>query len=92
VSVASFFVSLIAELDAAQPDWRESHVLLLDNCASHKTNLVLSVLDAGGFSVIFSAPASYLAMPVEGIFALIKEREYETFTTPILESVYEKKI
>ena len=75
MSVGSFFVDLISALDASSPDWRATHVLVLDNCASHKTSLVLSVLKAGGFTVIFSAPASYSALPVEGIFGLIKKRE-----------------
>ena len=53
---------------------------------------MLSVLKAGGFTVIFSAPASYLALPVEGIFGLIKGREYDTISTPQLLSVHEKNI
>ena len=92
VSVASFFVQLAAELDSSIPQWRETYVLVHDNCASHKTDLMLSVLKAGGFSVIFSAPASYLSLLVEGIFGLIKGREYDTISTPQLLSVHEKNI
>ena len=53
VSVASFFISLAKELDDEDRDLRDKHLLLLDNCAAHKTPLVRKLLAAAGFSVIF---------------------------------------
>ncbi len=36
-SVAAFIYDLAAELDIAKEEWRSNHVLLMDNCPSHKT-------------------------------------------------------
>ncbi len=81
-SVSSFFIALARELDCSTPGWRSTHVLVLDNCTSHKTPLVRAVLLAEGFTVLFGAPASYLAMPVERVFALMKKRHYDADPTP----------
>ncbi len=45
-----------------------------------------------GFKVIFSAAASYLALPVERIFSLIKKQDLEQDTTPNLPEVRERRI
>ncbi len=84
VSVASYFIALSNELDNVVPNWRESHILLLDNCTSHKTQMMRKVYANGGFKVIFSAPASYLAIPVERIFGLIKKQDLDDVKTPNL--------
>ncbi len=89
-TVASFLHSLCKELDNDFPDWKRTHVLMLDNCTSHKTKLVKNVMEAAGFTVIFTAPASYLVAPVEGIFALIKSLNLDQITTPSLPIVKEK--
>jgi hypothetical protein len=39
VSVSAFFVLLARDLVKLHPDWRKTHVLLLENCSSHKTEL-----------------------------------------------------
>jgi hypothetical protein len=62
-------------LDCDFPDWRDTHFLLLDNCPNHKTKIMRKVLARVDFKVMFSAPASYLAHPVERIFAFITSRE-----------------
>jgi hypothetical protein len=53
---------------------------------------VRNVLRAAGFSVIFSAPASYLALPVERVFSLIKKEDLEDNRTPNLPIVKDKGI
>ncbi len=37
VVVANFMVELSKQLDSESSDWRKTHVLVLDNCALHKT-------------------------------------------------------
>ena len=65
----------------------------MDNCAAHKTSLVRQVLATAGFQVIFSAPASYLALPVERVvFSLIKKEDMDITATPNLPEVKERKI
>lgn len=71
-SVSAFFFALANELNRLDPNWQESHVLVLDNCSSHKTSVTRQVLHHLGFRVLFSAPASYLVMPVEKYFAKMK--------------------
>lgn len=73
MSVAAFLTQLSSELDQHEKGWRETHVLVLDNCSSHKTQLVRDVLQRAGFPTLFTAPASYLACPVEEIFSLMKK-------------------
>lgn len=43
VSVAAFIIAMEQELSRIRPSWRETHVVLLDNCASHKTQLMREV-------------------------------------------------
>jgi hypothetical protein len=73
LSVSSYFISLAEELDRDYPNWREDHLLLLDNCTSHTTELVMKVMGAAGYNVMFSSPASYLVLPIESILALLKK-------------------
>ena len=40
VTVASFFISLSQQLDEEDENWRRKHILLMDNCTSHKTAMV----------------------------------------------------
>lgn len=92
VSVSSFFVSLSNELDNDYPKCKENNLLLMDNCPSQKTKLVRDVLASGGFRVMFSAPASYLALPVESIFGLIKKCDLDEVRTSTLPSVRDRRI
>lgn len=81
-SVAAYFISLALSLDQSSPGWRSTQVLLLDNCASHETALVRSVMRSVGFTVMFGAPASYSLMPVERVFALMKSPDFDAEPDP----------
>lgn len=70
--MANYFVLLEKELSAADKNWRDRMVLVLDNCSSHKTALARLVLARLGFPVLFSAPASYRVLPVELLFGAVK--------------------
>lgn len=91
-TVASFFVSLADQLSLIDNDWRQKIVVVLDNCASHKTKLVRQILWKLRFPVLYTAPASYLCLPVELLFAAIKSHDYSEIETPILPIVQIKKI
>lgn len=91
-SVSSFLILLSRELDKDDESWRSSHVLVLDNCACHKTQLVRDVLKKAGFPTLFTAPASYLAYPVEQIFSLIKKIKLDDATTPIVPDARSRNI
>ena len=43
-TVATFLIQLEAKLSRFRPNWRDTHVLLLDNCSSHKTPLVRNLI------------------------------------------------
>lgn len=72
-TVACFLEDVVAALDKGKPDWRKDHVLLLDNCAAHKTRLVKQLIASLRVPTLYSAPASFLAVPVEGVFAAMKQ-------------------
>jgi hypothetical protein len=63
---------------------RENSILLLDNCPSHKTALFRRIIHVLKVPVIFSAAASYFAIPVEKVFASLKIRDYTNISTPMI--------
>ena len=65
-------------LDRISPGWRNDYVLQLDNCASHKTMIVRTVIANLRIPTIFSVPASFIAAPVERVFTAIKMKDYQT--------------
>lgn len=67
-------------------------MLLLDNCASHKTKKTIETLARLQFPVIFTAPASFLAVPIEGIFGPIKLVDFTKIPNPELSVIPSKKI
>lgn len=91
-SVASFLILLSRELDKDDESWRSNYVLVLDNCACHKTQLVRDVLKKAGFPTLFTAPASYLACSVEQIFSLIKKIKLDHGSTPIVPDAQSRNI
>jgi hypothetical protein len=45
--VASFMRELSFELDKDYENWRSNHILVLDNCSSHKTLKMREILGSG---------------------------------------------
>lgn len=76
-TVSNFIIEMTTELDRILPEWRNSHVLLLDNCPSHKTPIVRKIIAGLRVPVLFSAPASYKSIPVELFFAALKGQDFE---------------
>jgi transposase len=75
---------MIAKLDCARPNWRKKYILLLDNCPAHTSQASVSVMKHLRIPVFFSAPASYIAIPVEGVFAALKAKELDLLPVPNL--------
>jgi hypothetical protein len=46
----------------------------------------------GGFSTLYTAPASYLVCPVEEVFSLIKKLNTDNISTPNLEEANKRNI
>jgi hypothetical protein len=86
ISVQSFFIELATQLDKTRPGWRDKHILLLDNCSSHKTQQSRAIIQGLGFNTMFSAPASFRCMPVEYIFGTLKKTDLSKVTTPLIET------
>jgi hypothetical protein len=61
-------LTLIKHLDATRPGWRHNHILIHDNCPSFASHDVQAVLSHFNVPCLFTAPASFKALPVEGIF------------------------
>ena len=81
VTVASFFLDLVETLDKQDPDWRGQTMIVLDNCSSHKTRLVRAVFEKLRVPTMYSAPASYAALPIELLFGAIKTAKLPALST-----------
>jgi transposase len=67
-----FLLSLFTALDISKPQWRKTCVFLLDNASVHKTSFLRKLLRDEGIEVVFTAPASFLVVPVEEVFKHMK--------------------
>jgi transposase len=67
---------MCAALDAHDPEWRQKSVVVLDNCPSHTSRNVKKVIKHLSIPALFTAPASFVCLPVEGFFAAIKGKEH----------------
>ncbi len=78
----SFLIDLEKILSRSIPDWRATHFLLLDNFSSHKTTKTKRLLQRLRVPTVFTAPASFQAVPVEGLFAFIKAHDFLKMEDP----------
>ena len=78
VSVQSFLAALAAHFDLHKSEWS----LLLDNCPSHKTQDTLKLLESLRIPTVFSAPASYIAIPVGQLFGQLKSLDLKSKPDP----------
>ena len=63
---------LFHHMDVTEPDWKEKHVIILDNAPAHTPDAVKDVIQAAGVKVMYTAPASFSALPVEHLFGRLK--------------------
>ena len=67
-----FLIKLVKALDQVYGRYWRDGVLLLDNASFHKHDLILTLMAILRMRVLFTAPASYKAIPVERYFAVLK--------------------
>ena len=91
----AFMLEMISMLDVEVKDWRERYIVVLDNCPAHASEISMRVLTFLRVPLMFTAPASYAALPVEGIFAGLKALDLEQIEDPsddILKELNMKKV
>ena len=67
-----FMRHLIAKLDVETPGWQENSVILLDNAPYHVSADARVYLRKLQVPVMFTAPYSYSASPIEMLFSMLK--------------------
>ena len=67
-TMASVINSLVKVLDVQIPNWRNTHVIVHDNCPSFVTAECKSLLNYLNVPYMLTAPASFQALVVEGCF------------------------
>ncbi len=67
---------LVNTLDIERPTWRNNHILMHDNCPGFVAEDSKKVLSHLNVPCILTSPASFLALPVEGIFAALKAKNF----------------
>ena len=73
---------IVDHLDKLKLDWRFSHVLMMDNMSSHKTQQTISILQYLQVPICYTAPASFKALPIEGVFAALKGVDFRQREIP----------
>lgn len=73
---------LISVLDDHIVGWREQYIVVIDNCPAHTSAVSLMALAHLGVPLMFTAPASYKALPVEAIFGLLKATDLNGISDP----------
>ena len=82
-SIIKMFLSqLSSRLDVERPSWRDDSVLLLDGASYHICPEVREHMKVLGIPVIFTAPYSYAACPVELFFAYFKNQDINPLMLP----------
>ena len=78
----AFMSKLVALLDSRIANWRKQYVIVIDNCPAHASAVTAKMLSHMEVPVMFSAPASYAALPVEGVFKIVKARDLDAMPDP----------
>ena len=81
--IITFLHHLQHKLDQETPGWKETSYILWDNAPYHTSDETRAAAMAMGLNLIFSAPYSYSAAPIETLFSNLKlgELNPERLTT-----------
>jgi hypothetical protein len=74
-----FLEDLADRLDQENRKWRENTVFLMDNARLHLTQVVKEVIFKKRIPIFTSAPASFHCLPVEMVFAKVKQKFNHTY-------------
>jgi hypothetical protein len=61
---------------------RETHVVILDNMSSHKTQQTRMLFETLSVPFILTALASLIAVPVESVFKYMKQQDFRESSLP----------
>ena len=67
-----FMRHLVAKLDSETPGWQENSIILLDNAPYHVGTEARSYLRKMQIPIMYTAPYSYSASPIEMLFSILK--------------------
>ena len=67
-----FFSELSLLKDNIDPTWREKTVIIIDNAAYHRSKMTMEAIESLRIPVLFSAPYSAVALPLELFFGAVK--------------------
>ena len=67
-----FMRHLVAKLDQETPGWQENSVILLDNAPYHVSADARTYLRKMQVPIMYTAPYSYSASPIESLFSILK--------------------
>ena len=70
--MATFLHHLKLALDSESPGWLETTYILWDNAPYHASDETRAAVQALGLNLIYSAPYSYSAAPIEMLFSGLK--------------------
>jgi transposase len=73
----SFIEKFTEHMDNHRPDWRINHIIMIDNASYHKTKLVQDTFLRLAIPMMFTAPYSFDASPIELVFAQIKQGDWK---------------
>jgi transposase len=63
---------MFAQIERQDPDWRSKYILMLDNASYHKSAMIIDYFKNASVPVLFTAPYSTVAVPVEFFFGGLK--------------------
>ena len=78
-----YFHHLAAKLDALNPDWRRTSLILLDNAPYHQSAQTLKVFKNLKLPIMFLGPNSYSTAPCELVFAQLKATDLNPEHLPL---------
>ena len=70
-----FFRHLVRQLDLESPGWQEDSIILLDNATYHTSAETRELFKKMALPVMFTAPYSYDAAPIEKLWSSLKLKE-----------------
>lgn len=69
-----FLKDLFQKLSLRYRFWKSNSVILLDNARIHDTQPILKFMEKSKVNILFSAPASFNAIPIELLFSSLKRK------------------
>ena len=73
---------LVLKLDREDINWRANTVILLDNAPYHTSEGTLDLMEGLRLPILFTAPHSYDAAPIELLFAAFKSKDINPWHVP----------